>query len=316
MEQNLLNFSVHEANLFCVLYETGNTTEASKKLKTTSTQVSITLSRLEKKIGKEKLFIRNRRLGKFIPTKEADEIIQYMRYIVQFAGEISAKNRFASKHVLISSTHSILENYLGRYIPQFIKDNPSILIGFRQNDDLIFDTQEINEITLTCFVDDIINKKYFPYHSFRQKLWASPEYIKKYGNPTNVEELKNHRLLMRRNVEDPRMIFGSSYMRSELSDDDEIICHDIYSHRLIDFLCERGCGIMAAAEESIKLGNIKVENVFPDYKGDVIDFYVCANKDFLENEVCKKAINWIFESRDKAFNSKDVPLNYEFTPLR
>lgn len=316
MKEELFNFSIFEANLFCILYETGNTSQTAEKLKTTPAQVSVTLSRLEKKIGRERLFIRNRRLGKFVPTKEADSIIQYMRYIVQFAGEIAAKNRYGSKHVIVSSTHSILENYLGPFIPGFIEENPNILIGFRQNDDLQFDTQEINEIILTCLVDDKTNKQYIPYHSFQQKLWASPEYIKNHGAPNTVEELKKHRLLMRKNVDDPRMLFGSSYIKSELTDDDEIIFHDIYSVRLIDFLCEKGCGIMAASEESIKLGNIAVENVYPDFKGDPIDVYVCVSKDFLENDICKKIINWIFESRDIAFKSIGVKPSYPFTPMK
>ncbi len=315
MKQELFNFSIFEANLFCILYETGNTSETAEKLKVTSAQVSVTLSRLEKKIGRERLFIRNRRLGKFVPTREADSIIQYMRYIVQFAGEIALKNRHASKHVIVSSTHSILENYLGRFIPGFIQENPEILIGFRQNDDLQFDNQEINEITLTCIVDDKTNKQYIPYHSFQQKLWASAEYIEKHGSPKTVHELKKHRLLMRKNVDDPRMLFGSSYIKSELTDDDEILFHDIYSVRLIDFLCEKSCGIMAAAEESIKLGNIAVENVFPSFKGDAIDVYVCVSKDFLGNSICKKTINWIFKSRDEAFKAIGVTPSYSFTPI-
>ncbi len=315
MTQNLFNFSIFEANLFCILYETGNTSETAQRLNTTAAQVSVTLSRLEKKIGREKLFIRNRRLGKFIATKEADDIIQYMKYIVQFAGEIAAKNKYANKHVIVSSTHSILENYLGPFIPPFIEEHPKILIGFKQNDDLIFDNQAINEITLTCFTDDKVNKKYFPYHSFKQKLWASQGYINKHGSPDTVQDLKHHRLLMRKNIDDPRMLFGSSYIKSELTDDDEIIFHDIYSHRLIDFLCEKDCGIMAAAEESIKLGNIAVQHIFPDFKGDTLDLYVCVSKDFLGNDICKKVINWIFESRDISFKYIGVKPCYDFTPL-
>lgn len=316
MTQNLFNFSIFEANLFCILYETGNTSETAQRLNTTAAQVSVTLSRLEKKIGREKLFIRNRRLGKFIATKEADDIIQYMKYIVQFAGEIAAKNKYANKHVIVSSTHSILEYYLGSYVSTFINNHPKTLIGFKQNDDLIFDNQAMNEIIITCFVDDKVNKKYFPYHSFGQKLWASPEYIDKYGNPETVEELKKHRLLLRKNVDDPRALFGSSFISSQLTDDDEISYHDIYSTRLIDFLCKKGCGIMSAAEESIQLGNVAVENVFPNFKGDKIDLYVCVNTDFLENEICKKTINWIFESRNIAFRSIGVTPQYPFTPLK
>lgn len=315
MRQKKLNFSIFEAQLFCLLYDYKKPTEVASILGITPSLVNVTISRLEKKLNSEKFFIKEKKHGDYIPTNAAELIIDSMRYIVQFGHEVEAKNNYTNKHIFISSTHSILHYYLLPYIPEFIENNPDTYIGFKQNDDLSFKTQSINEIIITCFVDDRKNKQYFPYHSFQQKLWASPEYINKYGNPSNVDELRKHRLLMRKNVDDPRILFGSSHISSQINDDGEIHYHDIYSASLIDSLCLKGCGIMAGAEETVKIGNFRFQNVFESFQGDKVDLYVAVHKEFLNRKTCKKLVNWIFESRNKLFRQIGVKPTYPFTPI-
>jgi DNA-binding transcriptional LysR family regulator len=314
-KKNFLNISTYEALLFCKLYETGNTTEVAQYLGVSTAQVSVGIGRLEKKLGDSPLFIRNRRQGKFVPTSAAEKIEQNMQCLVQFSREISDVQDSDDKHVSIKSTHTVLEHFLGPYVPSFFEENPDIRLGFKQDDELSFKKSSLNEILITCFPDENPLYQYIPYHSFQQKLWASPEYIDKYGNPTSVQELKAHRLLMRRITDDPRALFGSSFIKTQLGGGENIKLHDICSVRFIDILCERGCGIMASAEESVKLAKLKIEQVYQAFKGDEVTLYVCVSKDFLKRDTGKMVANWIFKCRNESFRTIGVTPSYAFTPL-
>jgi DNA-binding transcriptional LysR family regulator len=316
LKKNFLNISTYEALLFCKLYETGNTTEVAQYLGVSTAQVSVGIGRLEKKLGTPPLFIRNRRQGKFVPTNVAEKIEQNMQCIVRFSREISDAQESDDKHVSITSSHTVLEYFLGPYVPSFFEEHPDIRMGFKQDDNLKSKQYALNEILMTCCLDDNPLYHYIPYHSFQQKLWASPEYIDKYGNPTSVQELKTHRLLMRRGTDDPRALFGSSFIKTQLREDEKIRLHDIYSIRLIDILCERGCGIMACAEESVKLAKLRLEQVYQDFKGDEVTLYVCVGKDFLKRDIGKMVVNWIFKCRNESFRAIGVAPSHPFTPFK
>jgi DNA-binding transcriptional LysR family regulator len=315
MEKKKFNFSIFEAQLFCTLYDLGNTTATAKELGITPSLVSVTVSRLEKKLKSEGFFKKEPITSKYIPTQDAKDIVQSMRYIIQFAEDIKNKSSRAQNSVSITSTHTILHYYLGPWINDFIEKNPHISMAFKQKNDMEIKDQALNEITITYLVDDQVNNHYFPYHSFKQKLWAAPDYIDKHGNPSTIEELKKHRLLMRKDFHDPRILFGSNQVRSQLTGED-LNVYNIHSISLIDLLCEKGCGIMAMAEESVKLSNLNVENVFPDFKGEAIDFYVCARKEFLETKTGKDMINWIFETRNQTFRKAGIHPDFPYTPIK
>jgi len=315
-KKSFLDVSTFDALLFCKLFKTGNTTETAKQLDIKTSQVRVGIRRLEEKLGISPLFIRNRRQGKFVPTAIAEKLEQNMQAIIQFALNMSNIQGKERGHVSIKSTHSVLEYFLGPYVASFIEENPTIRISFKQDDDLKSMNNSLNEILITCFIEDDNLYQYIPFHTFRQKLWASPDYIDKYGNPTSVEELKSHRLLMRKNIDDPRALFGSTLIKSRINNDDEFAIYDVYGTRFIDFLCETGCGIMASSEESIRLGKMKLEQVYKEFKGDDFPLYVCVSKDFLKTDVGKNVTNWIFKSRNMAFRGVNLEPSEPFTPLK
>lgn len=309
-----IKISVNEALVFIGLQELGSTAAVARKLSIGTAAINAAISKLEEKLGKT-LFSRNRRTGQFHLTNDGSKISNYVRLMLQYAETISEGGSSDDNSVILSSTHTILEYMVGPYLSSFMEKHPDITMGFQQNDSLKFQERKWNEIILTSFVDDIANYHYIPYHSFKQKLWASKEYIIKYGNPSSVEELIKHKLLMRRDVEEPRALFGSSYIKSRLTDIKDIKIIDVYGARIIDFLCEKGWGIMSGAEECLKLGNINVHNVFPDFKGDSIQIFVGLSKEFYETATARKTINWLFESRNMALWNLNTEPSYSYTPL-
>lgn len=313
-KKTFLDISTYEARLFCDLFDTGNTTETANNLGTKTANISVTLKRLEQKVTRSALFVRNRRLGRFVPTNTGMRIEPYMRCIVQFAHEIAKAESQDENNILITSTHSMLEYFLGPYIPDFLKEHPHINLSFKQDDDLKSDQASLNEIFLTTQLKDEKFYAYYPLHNFHQRLWASPKYIDENGNPSSLEELKKHRLLVRRiDQQDPRIAFGSSIMKVQLTED--ISRCDVYSMRFIDYLCQTGCGIMPASEELVKISGFNLEQVYPDFKGDQITIYVSVRKEALKKKTQRQVINWIFRCRNTAFRKANIAPAFPFMPL-
>jgi len=296
------NINFQEAKAFLAMYEFKNTKQAGEEVDMSSSMVNLYINRFEKKLG-YKLFLRNRRTGTFLPTKEAHEIAKYVRNMLFYADLVYSENRINDQKVTISSTIMILECFVVPYIKEFVSHNKEVLIGINQNDDLSFENPGFNEILLTNTVDDSSAYVYIPYHSYVQKLWASPEYIKDWGAPNKLEDLKNHWLILRKFLDNPASMLGSVYADSYIRQNPNFRTYEIKSPAIGYYLCEQGLGIMSTSEEAINLKKMKVENVFSEYKGHSIDMFLAVNKEFYETDMAKKVVNWLFECRDRALES-------------
>jgi DNA-binding transcriptional LysR family regulator len=315
-DNEFLDISSLEAKFLVELAENQTSADIASFFNWSPSKVAHKLVKIEEKIGK-KLFIRNRRAGKYIPTKDINNVIPFLKNIIQSSELLQSEINTKDGHVKVTTSQSLLEFYLGPYVKEFLETNPELKLYFNQKDDLIIPNPLFNEIIITLESEcKLPSLKYFPYHSFKQKLWASPSYIDRYGPPKSINDLHRFRLLMRKNTDDPRFIFGSKYIESHLIASQHPDIFEINGVRLVDYLCEQGCGIMAGSEESIKLGRLNLENVLPDFEGDSLDIYIGVNKEFLKSPKAKTVINWIFESRNRAFRAAGIKPSFDFTTLK
>jgi hypothetical protein len=84
---------------------------------------------------------------------------------------------------------------------------------------------------------------------------------------------------------------------------------------MIDVLAREGLGIMPAAEETVKLSNLKLTRVLPKFTGDKAELYVRVDKRFSGSPLSNYFIDWIFETRDKALASVNIFPNTTYTKL-
>jgi DNA-binding transcriptional LysR family regulator len=314
-----INFSIQEARTICTIVKTLNIAETAKELEMSTNTVTVNIARVERKIGKL-IFIRKQKTGEMHLAPEAIDIIPYLQTIVDAADLIESKNyTWASSptvgKVVFTSSQTIIEYILGPYIPSFLSQHPRLNISFKQQDDLACLYPAINEISFSMSVDTGGEYKYFPFHSFTQKYWASKKYIKKFGCPSTTEELFHHCILLRKNVKDQRILFDPNPASQALTDP-SLNAYEIYGTRIVDFLCEAGVGIMASSEETVLLSKLNVERILPKFKGDPIDLFLKVNKEFLKAPVAKYFIDWIFDCRDKALDSIGVKPTFKHPSLR
>ncbi len=315
--KNLINFSINDARVVCAVADLGTSAKVSHQLNMTQSLVNATIVRTEEKLGVV-LFERDKSAKQFLPTPEAKEIIPTLKAIAQLADRVHfpTETNEAKGKVKITSSHTILEYYLGPFLKDLIQKHPEIDLLLKCQENLEAPFQELHEIDITYGLDDRQNYKYFPYHSFRQKFWASQDYIDQFGFPEKLEDLDGHTFLSRHHTTDPTVIFGSKMLKSEIQKVPKLRICEVSGVKISDYLCQTGCGIAASAEESLKIGGINLINVLPDLVGDVVDVFVKIHREFAEHSLGKFMINWIFQCRNSIFEKHNIRAAFPFTFLK
>ena len=112
------------------------------------------------------------------------------------------------------------------------------------------------------------------------------------------------------------MIVGNDLISRILAQHAETIrIVDVAGPRVADRMAELGLGIMIASEETVKLSDLKLQRVLPDFMGDSVEFFVCVNKYFLNTPFAQFMVDWIFECRDLALKSIGMPSSIPYKPF-
>ncbi|MBM3610502.1 MAG: LysR family transcriptional regulator [Alphaproteobacteria bacterium] len=310
-----LNFSVNEARAVTMLEKTLNVASAAKRLDVSPNALNISISRVEQKIHRA-LFVRKQKTGEVTIAPGVEFILSYMNTITNAADLIEDENKTWSSEttggqIILTTSQTIMEYVLGPYFVEFVNKSPQLNVSIKQQDDWADYTPATNEICITSCQEIEEGYTYFPFHSFVQRYWASKKYIERFGSPQTMDDLFHHRVLLRKDLKDPRMLFASVPI-SQVFPHNTLKGYEIQGARVLDFLCERGLGIMAASEEMIKLSKLKVENLFPKTKGEKMDVFVKANKEFLKTPIARYFIDWLFECRDKIFVTINTKPSYSY----
>jgi DNA-binding transcriptional LysR family regulator len=117
--EKFIDISSLDARFLVKLAETQSSKEASNHMGWSISKVAHRLSKVEETLEK-KLFTRNRRAGKYIPTKDILNALPFLNNIVQSSELLHSEMNIKDSHVKITSSQTILEFYLGPHIKDFI----------------------------------------------------------------------------------------------------------------------------------------------------------------------------------------------------
>lgn len=301
--QPLTSFEILVATIF---REEKNTDRAVHKLGVQRTTALTSLRRLQAKIGLTLFDIS--KAGNVRSRPEAEHILANFSQIVGAYDHMYSTLGMHYKtespsEVILSSTQTILEGFFAPYIADFYNKTPDLDLSISQIDSFFHIDQRYNEIFLCSWLDNEANEyfDYIPFYNFKQKLWASPKLIEKTGPIKTLDDLKG-KTLMFFNSPLPKVAkYGKKYSKYDLlkaTEKTRVI--NVYGPRIMDVLAEQGLGIISASEETLRLTNLNLVQVLPDFEGDEIDFYVRVNKNFLPSKTCQELLKWVFESRDHA----------------
>lgn len=175
----------------------GSFTKASLGLNISQSSLSRQIMILEERM-RIKLFYRESR-GISL-TEEGMEwfktIEKVYEYIEDTKIKISQRSKEPQGHIKIASTIGFVSSYLSPVLKDFLDLYPKIslsIVGSNHTADLKMKEADVL-IHPKIENDPKLIQKYLM--TFHEKLYASPEYLDKFGLPKTIDDLDNHRLLV------------------------------------------------------------------------------------------------------------------------
>ncbi len=217
---------------FISVVESGNFSNASRNLGITRDQVSKRIFYLES-LFSTSLFIRNTR--KMDLTRSGEKFYQRCKVIVKeldlAANDFIYDQKYPEGILKISAPHVFIQTCFSDIISNFLIQYPHIEI------DLLFseNSVDINEHKFDIILkveEEITDVNTFTLNRYKRNFYATPAFLKKYGKPKSIEELRKHKIYL--------------YSRSDLQNKiinsaPQLICNNI---EILLELCKKNKGIL------------------------------------------------------------------------
>ncbi len=274
-------------------------TATGKKLNLSQSAISRAIIALEDRLG-HKLF--NRLSRGLVLTKQGEILYKNVEKMFAYSElAISQINQEESEplgNLTVGTNVGLLDTWLSYIIPEFLKKYPKINLSLTSSDDPL-DVEAFNvDVALRPYAHNQPDLTQILLMSWHRKLYASQEYLDKFGVPKCLEDLDHHRLI--------------SYGPEEIHLFKEINTHlkqgrdpnnprkpytSASSVRTVFELANNGIGIAEHSQESPLLKGSNLIQVLPEVSGAQIDIYyvyptqlenikrIQVLKDFLMEEV-------------------------------
>jgi DNA-binding transcriptional LysR family regulator len=182
--------------IFHIVADAGSFSHASEDLNTSQSAISRQISNLEYEIGIP-LFHRHPR--GLILTEQGELLYQRTRTIVNIVKEaefalMDSKDR-PSGDLSVTTTVGLGANWLSPRLGDFTKQYPEINLELRLTDAELDIGMREADIAIRFHKPqqlDLIQRKLFTVHFH---LFASPKYLEENGTPSNVKDLKTHKII-------------------------------------------------------------------------------------------------------------------------
>jgi DNA-binding transcriptional LysR family regulator len=264
-----VDINLDRLRAFIVVARTGNLTAAAKELGATQSNLGRQMTALEKEVGLT-LFIRHSR-GLAL-TKQGKEFLAVCCDIVGQVGQkidiIKEKESSPSGHIKVISELGMLERILETLL-KFFQMFPNINISFSSTRDI---TQlQIGDSDLALMVEHLNDREFIqlPLCEVNLRVYASPDYLKVYGKPKTLEELKSHRLIIY-GGEDAD-IFNGQLPHELIKNSQQFVVVTNSSSMNTALINGLGVGCSAYNKNSIEKGLLI--DIFPDMPDGIIPYY-------------------------------------------
>ncbi len=182
--------------IFHTAAESGSFTHAAEKLGMSQSAVSRQISALEEDLSL-KLFIRHAR--GLVLTEVGEQLFRTAHRmhweLQQVETQMSDSQDVPTGPLLVTTTVGLGSTWLSSRIHEFLLLYPDIQIEIKLNDaelDLAMREADVAIRLHRPNQSEMIQRKLFTVHNH---FYASKEYLVTYGEPQNVEELDNHRII-------------------------------------------------------------------------------------------------------------------------
>lgn len=217
---------------FISVVENGNFSNASRNLGITRDQVSKRIFYLES-LFSTSLFTRNTR--KMDLTRSGEKFYQRCKAIVKeldlAANDFIYDQKYPEGILKVSAPHAFIQTCFSDIISNFLIQYPNIEI------DLLFSEKAlgINEHKFDIILkieEEVREENIFILNSYKRNFYATAAFLKKYGKPKSIEELRKHNIFLYSRTDLENKIINST---------PQLICNNI---EILLELCKKNKGIL------------------------------------------------------------------------
>ena len=281
---------LEKLRIFFHVIKAGSLLKASSILDKNSSTISKHLSDLEEDL-KKKLYIRkHHRLELTEDGRELFAIAQKTIPTLEEAEYHFQNKKSPTSSLTIVTTTGVIGIWLIRKIKKFSEIYPEVPIKIiTTNEDIDFESSkaDIGILPKQQYLSKISHKKI---HTLHSKLFASKGYLEKYGTPTKLEDLKNHKLIGF--YSDFQGSIGNVDWHLTKNKMNSCLRESSLTVNSAFFVFEAACqdlGIMAVAEEFEYLEGSNLVNIIPEEQV-IIDIYAVMRSEQILTSLLKNFI--------------------------
>ncbi len=193
----LQNIKLDKIKAFYVVAECGTVSLAAKRLDSSQPAISRQITALEESLG-TLLFFRAQK--GMVLTPQGEKLLETVRQVLislaQAQNHIRTEKENIAGTLRIATMGSMSILWLPKIIGEFAKQHPSICLN-------ITEWKETPNLSLgeaDILIWEPIKKEkgliHYPLTSFSHRLYASKDYLKEFGTPQKLQDIKKHRLIV------------------------------------------------------------------------------------------------------------------------
>lgn len=291
-------FDWDKAKCFYYVYVFKSINKASGCLNISQSALSKKIKTLEEEVNCQ-LIIRGQRGVK--PTRKGDELFSIIaETFFKLKGfnhnNIAMSHNGLKRKIRICATQPYAAYIFSEKLIKYNKSHPNLVFEVITDDHLI--DLAINDVDMAIRPYDREAQNIIQEHlsTVEKKLFASVDYLNKYGEPKLVEDLKNHHIIASARPEtfpysDVNWILRLGMLGENLHE-------PVFTSSSLEAAIEaakQGIGIVATFEEMSLVKNSDLVRVLSSIKGPLNKDFICYPKYLLKDEVFLKFKNYILE---------------------
>lgn len=279
----------------------GSFTKASERLGICQSAVSRQINSLESRLG-YKLFSRD---GSRILITDAGaqlfELSESMMINSKAVLDTIADKDSPSGDITIMSSAAVASALIPQYMLEFTDRFPELRLHLRAALDEVF--LEDCDIAIRGYLpkrSDLCQEQLF---KSKHKLFASPEYLEKFGIPKTPKDLDDHRLLGYSRSSDPRAKDKNWMLALGLSEGQSRKPFATFnsSFALLN-AAHKGLGVVELEANFPALMDANLANVLPACSDQEIDMYLVTHKNAKSSNKISACVNFLKEKLSKYSN--------------
>jgi DNA-binding transcriptional LysR family regulator len=298
-------FDWQKVKTFYYIAKSGSFTKAAQTLRLSQPSLSRQVAQLEDHLGCPLLIRRKKGIEL---TRKGEELLEIVGTIfvdltgfVRYMHAATSKEKGKKRRIRISSSHAINTYILKKLILEYAKDRPDLVFEMISNDQVIDLVMNDVDIAIRPYDPKARRVQQELLFTLEKKLYASTNYLEKYGEPQTVEDLKYHHLIAPAHPREYPYADVQWILRLGMTEDNMHV--PVFTSNSIECLIEAAqndMGIVAAYQEmkivqdsslknvlsGIKPQKIEEHIIYPDYFKT--DKEILALKDYLKQKLSPK----------------------------